>query len=195
MFTHEKLRFYLFLFLAFCVLSSKNIIIYNEETLVALSFFCFLFFVSHYFGTTLKNSLNERSQIIQQELQNFLYIKENSFKELFAEHEKVLGLLPALKTLGVFTSNELLPLNSKGEKALKNVFINQLHMKLKTLVFSKMMLQQKLQYYLSENILAYVLFSGQQVKKDKMKSGSYFSLVSQKTIQNAIQLLLKSKIN
>ena len=94
MFTNEKLRLYISLdFLAFCVFSSKHIIIYNEETLVALSFFCFIFFVSRYFGNTITESLNERSNIIQQELQNFLNIKETSFKELLAEHNKVSGLV------------------------------------------------------------------------------------------------------
>jgi hypothetical protein len=191
MFTNEKLRLYIFGFLAFCVLSSKNIIIYNEETLVALSFLCFIFFVSRYFGTTIKDSLNERSQVIQQELQNFLNIKENSFKELLSEHQKVSGLVQALKTLSIFTTNELLTLNSNSQKALKNVFIDQIQMKLKTLVFSKLMLQQKLQYLLSESILANVLLSYQTTKNNKTQPN--ISVVSQKTIQNAIQLLLESK--
>jgi len=190
MFTNEKLRLYIFGFLAFCVLSSKNIIIYNEETLVTLSFFCFIFFISHYFGTTIKNALNERSEIIQQELQNFLYIKENSFKELLTEHQKVSGLVKALKTLSHFTTTELSTLNSNSQKALVNVFIDQIYLKLKTLSFSKLMLQQKLQYLISENILSNVLLSYQQTKNDKIKSGT---LVSQNTIQNAIQLLINSK--
>ena len=107
MFTNDKLRLYLFAFLAFCVLSSKHILIYNEETLVAISFFAFIFFVFHYFGDTIKDSLSERSQLIQQELQNFLNLKEYSFKELLIEHNRVSGLVETMKTLGTFTSNEL----------------------------------------------------------------------------------------
>ncbi len=193
MFTNEKLRVYIFGFLAFCVLSSKHIIIYNEETLVALSFFCFIFFVSRYFGTTITEALNERSNIIQQELQNFLNIKETSFKELLQEHNKVSGLVKALKALNGFTTSELITLNANSQKALKNVFIDQIQLKLKTLAFSKLMLQQKLQYLLSESILSNVLLAYQNAKNNKTKSGPDHSLVSQRTIQNSIRLLLDSK--
>ena len=193
MFTNEKLRVYIFGFLAFCVLSSKHIIIYNEETLVALSFFCFIIFVSRYFGTTITEALNERSNIIQQELQNFLNIKETSFKELLQEHKKVSGLVKALKALNVFTTSELTTLNANSQKALKNVFIDQIQLKLKTLSFSKLMLQQKLQYILSESILSNVLLAYQNAKTNKSKSGLDISLVSQRTIQNSIRLLLDNK--
>ena len=54
MMTNEKLRPYIFGFLAFCVLSSKHIIIYNEEILVALTFFAFVYFVYRYFGQTIQ---------------------------------------------------------------------------------------------------------------------------------------------
>lgn len=191
MFSNEKIRLYIFLFLAFCVLSSKNIFIYNEETLVALSFFCFLFFVFHYFGTTIKESLNERSEIIQHELQNYLNIKENSFIELLKEHEKISGLVKAMKILDVFTNRELAALNKNGEKALTTLFTQQIQQKLKTLVFSKGVLQQKLQYLVSENILSNVLLAFQNSKKNKALATS----LQNKTIKNAIQLLIVNAIS
>lgn len=184
MFTNQKLRLYLFGFLAFCVLSSKNIIIYNEETLVALSFFFFVFFISRYFGSTITDSLNERGQVIQQELQNFLSVKEQSFKELLVEHKKLTGLVDGLKNLSFFTLNELTKLNSDSKRILNNIFIDQILLKLKTLSFSKLMLQQKLQYLLAQDILSNVLLVYHENKGSK---------ISQKTIQNAIQLLLASK--
>lgn len=88
MFTSKNLRFFIIVFLIFCVVSSKNILIYNEETLVALSFLGFVFFVFHYFGETLKQSLDSRSQSIQSELQNFLNLKQTSLQVLKAEHQK-----------------------------------------------------------------------------------------------------------
>jgi F0F1-type ATP synthase membrane subunit b/b' len=186
MFSNEKLRFYLFIFLAFAVLSSKNILIYNEETLVALSFFCFLFFVLHYFGNTIKDSLNERSQVIREELQNFLILKENSFKELLNQHQKVSGLVRAMSVLNNFTRNELNVLNNNAEKALKNMFSSRIENKLKTLVFSKLMVQQKLQYLLSEKIISNVLVAFPKKGKGATKLGAF----QNKALKNAIQSLV-----
>jgi hypothetical protein len=185
MFNNEKLRLYLFSFLAFAVLSSKNFLIYNEETLVALSFFCFLFFVLHYFGNTIKESLNERSQVIREELQNFLILKENSFKELLHQHQKVSGLVRAMGVLNTFTKNELHILNNNGEKALKNMLNSRIQNKLKTLVFSKLMVQQKLQYLLSEKIISNVLVAfPQKSKAQKLRT------FQNRAIKNAIESLV-----
>lgn len=186
MFNNEKLRLYLFIFLAFSVLSSKNILIYNEETLVALSFFCFIFFVLHYFGNTIKESLNERSQVIREELQNFLILKENSFQELLSQHQKVSGLLKAMGVLNTFTKKELNVLNTNGEKALKNMFSSRIQSKLKTLVFSKLMVQQKLQYLLSEKILSNVLVAFLKKGKGANKLGAF----QNKALKNAIESLV-----
>jgi hypothetical protein len=186
MFTNEKLRLYLFVFLAFSVLSSKNILIYNEETLVALSFFCFVFFVLHYFGNTIKESLNERSQVIREELQNFIILKENSIQEVLNQHQKVSGLLKALDALNTFTKNELNQLNNNGEKALKNLFSSRIQIKLKTIAFSKLMVQQKLQYLLSEKILSNVLVAFSKRGKGVNKLGTF----QNQAIKSAIKSLL-----
>lgn len=186
MFNNEKLRLYLFIFLAFAVLSSKNILIYNEETLVALSFFCFIFFVLHYFGNTIKESLNERSLVIREELQNFVILKEKGFQELLRQHQKTSGLAKSLGVLNTFTKNELNTLNANGEKALKNMWNARIQNKLKTLAFSKMMLQQKLQLLLSEKIISNVLVAFPKKGKGIAKLKTY----KNKTIKKAIQSLV-----
>lgn len=186
MFSNEKLRFYLFIFLTFAVLSSKNLLIYNEETLVALSFFCFLFFVLHSFGNTIKDSLNERSQVIREELQNFLILKENSFKELLNQHKKVSGLVKALGVLDTFTKNELNRLNNNGEKALRNMFSFRIQTKLRTLGFSKLTVQQKLQLLLSEKILSNLLVAFVANSQEGLK----FQGVQSKAIKNVLDSLV-----
>jgi hypothetical protein len=181
---NDKFRISKILFLSFLVLSSKHILIYNEETLVALSFFCFLFFVYRYFGTTLRDSFNERSQSIQSQLQNSLISKESSFNELLKEHQKGSGLVKAIKKIDLFTNHECTRLHVHGKKALRNLFIIQIQQKLKNLAFSSSLLQQKLQHLHSDSIFSYVLLSFQKAKQQKTPSGN-----NKKPIKNALQLL------
>ena len=103
MFVNQKWRVYLFAFLAFCVCSSKHIFIYNEETLVLLSFVAFLFFISHYYGNTIKESLNERGLLIKGEREDFIVRKERSLKELLQEYQKLLAVKENLQPLSGFT--------------------------------------------------------------------------------------------
>ena len=185
MYSNDKLRYYIFIFLTFCVLSSKNIIIYNEETLVALSFFCFIFFISKYFGNTIQDSLNERSQVIQQELQNFLNIKFLSFQELLKQHQKISNVVITMKTLDNFTTKEIVSFKDNGTKILRNIVTHQIQQKLKALGLSKLMVQQKLQFSLSENILSNVLLVSQT-----LKTGAKSKHNHQRFIRNALDLLV-----
>jgi hypothetical protein len=199
MYNNEKLRIYIILFLSFCVLSSKNILIYNEETLVALSFFCFLFFVYRYFGLTIRESLNERSQYVQYELQKFFTLKANSYKELLKEHQKIKGLikehqkvkgfLKDMKNIDIFTNRECTRLKVYEKKALIHLFLLKLQQKLKNLVFSYSILQQKLQYLLSEKVFFYFLLFFQKAKQQKMKTGDISTRLQKKPIKKALQLL------
>lgn len=185
MFTNDKLRLYLFAFLAFCVASSKNILIYNEETLVALSFFLFVIFVSQYFGTTIQESLEERSQGIQKELQKFLTLQQEGFQELLVEHEKILGLVKGVESLAQFTQNHLRKFQKLTEKALNSVVETEIQAKFKTLAFSKIMIQQNLQTLFAETLLSRVLVGARTPRRAKGKT----TLGSRKTLENALDLV------
>jgi Mitochondrial ATP synthase B chain precursor (ATP-synt_B) len=190
MFSNEKIRPYIFAFLAFCVVSSKHIIIYNEEILVALSFFSFIVFVSHYFGNSIKESLDERAFAIKTELQNFLNIKHDSLIELFQEYQKLSTINSSINHIGSFTFNELLSTSSRIEKAFYFIVSQQIQQKLKTLSQSKLSLQQKLQPLMALNLLSMVLV---KVLKKKQKSKGKIQL-NPKVIQEALQLLKKTSL-
>lgn len=188
MFSHDKIRLYLFAFLAFCVFSSKNIIIYNEETLVAISFFAFVLFVSHYYGNTIKDSLNERSQAIQIELQNFLNLKKDSLLQLREEHLKVSKLNTPLNALSHFTHRELAITTSQGDFILAALFAQLVVQKLKTLSFSKSTKQQKLQQNMASTFFGNVLFEFQQSKKENKKTP-----INRELLENALHILSEKK--
>ena len=170
MISNDKIRPYIIGFLVFCVFSSKNIIIYNEETLVALSFFAFIFFVFRYFGETIKQSLDERSDSIKVELQNFLGLKADSLKQLYEEHQKVAYLIKILKRVKIFTQNELKKQIHFGKKTLNKVFSDQVKQKLNTLSDSKMSLYQELQQHIAQNVENAVLVKKKNTSSLKKSS-------------------------
>jgi len=167
MMTNEKLRPYIFGFLAFCVLSSKHIIIYNEEILVALTFFAFVYFVYRYFGHTIQESLDERSQGIQQELESFSVLKKTALEELLQEHKKVSSLSGALQSLAAFTSTQVQNACVTGNKTLQSVVAQDMSKKLSTLAQASGPLQMEWQARMAQSQVARVL-----LKLQKSKQGS-----------------------
>jgi len=69
-------------FLGFIVFSSKGIIIYNEEILVALGFLGFIFFVSKQYGKDIRGSLELRGIGVKQKVAEGLETSKSSQEEL-----------------------------------------------------------------------------------------------------------------
>lgn len=188
MILNEKIRPYIFGFLLFCVFTSKNIIIYNEETLVALSFFGFIFFVANYFGNTLKQSLDEKSEGIKYELQNLLSLRALSLKQLYKEHQRVTALTTTLSAVKQFAVDQLKqkktsPLEGRG--SLKRVFSDQIKQRLNTLSSSKGDLYQQLQQIIGANIQKAVL-----VKISRVKQNPSHNLLNSKRVKQSVHGLI-----
>ena len=143
--------------LAFFVLSSKHIFIYNEETLVLISFIGFVLFSYRMLSESIENSFNERSTAIFTELQNSIQLKENLIKELLEEHKKQLSLNTFLHSLNMFSNNELSLISTQRQKTLQLVFSQQVHQKLKSLFLSQNATQERLQNALKNGFRASVL--------------------------------------
>jgi F0F1-type ATP synthase membrane subunit b/b' len=184
MFSNQKVKTFLALFLIFCVFSSKGIIIYNEETLVALSFCAFVLFCLHYFGNTVQESLNERGLVIKTEQQNFLLLKEDSLQELSQEHKRIAKLQSILSNLGSSTCSELTRCSSSGGLTINNVFAQQIQQKIGYLESSKSVLQQQLQKLIATNIKGAVL-----LKIDRAPKMGGEKSINAKVIKRSIDLL------
>ena len=184
MFSNQKVQSILALFLIFCVFSSKGIIIYNEETLVALSFCAFVLFCLHFFGNTVQDSLNERGLAIKTELQNFLLLKEEYLQHLSHEHKRMAKLQNIIHHLGFVTCNELKKNHSSRGYALNNVFAQQVQQKVGYLESSKSVLQQQLQSFIATNIKGTVL-----LKIDRTPKMGGEKAINAKVIKRSIDLL------
>ena len=185
----------IFLFLGFCVLSSKNIIIYNEETLVALTFVLFVYFVFYYFGNNIKESLDERSETIKAELQNFLKLKKSSLENLYAEHKKVAKLGKVLSQVSSFTISEINKSTRLGKESLYAGITSQVKNRLTLLSDSSSLLQQKLQQVIASSLLNAVLVKrvkDRQNKGSEKETRARATKINRKVIDSTIQLLLSS---
>ena len=85
--------------LVFLVLSSKNIIIYNEEILVALSFLCFVLFSFSAFQESVTQTFADRRNLIHQELEQMLVFKAQTIQQLHQEYTHSLHLVTSLEGL------------------------------------------------------------------------------------------------
>ena len=160
MFNNKKLAPYIFVFLFFCVISSKHIIIYNEEILVALSFLFFVIFVSYYFQNTIKESLDERTLSIRSELQNFLNVKKQCVVALYKIHLKA-NFSPKITTdLISFTFSKVN--KTLNLKALKTIISKQINLKLKNLFNSNV--HYKFQKNMYEMLYSAVLVKNANTK-------------------------------
>lgn len=95
----NKTRPYIFAFLVFSVASSKHIIIYNEELLVALTFLFFVIYIKVAFGNSIKNSIDESRNSILQELQSSRVHKKSGADSLKSIHEKVPAIQRSLQSI------------------------------------------------------------------------------------------------
>lgn len=84
-------------------------------------------------GESIQQSLDERSQLIAQELQNFYTLKEQLILELIEEHQKQLSTHLFIKKIGSFSLNEIKHISSQKRKALESLLKEQIENKLNTL--------------------------------------------------------------
>jgi len=169
-------------FLIFLVLSSKNILIYNEELLIALSFVGFVVFSSHTMGDTFAEAFQTRSQAIQGELQTYFTMKEEVLVELIQKYKKRLALAQSLNSLGQVSTTEIGTLYKQREQALSSTVTSQMHQKLKTLGQTERTLQDTLQTLSIQGFRESVLEEFQRGKKQ----------LGPKLLQQALAALQKS---
>nr|QJS35648.1 ATPase subunit 4 [Taxus cuspidata] len=117
------------------VLSSKGILICNEETIVACCFIGFLIFSQRSLGNTFKATFEGRIEAIQRELQQFLNPNEVVFLES-KERQQLLRISLRSITPEIVESllNEMARCAPKCERTVQAVLCRNLNVELATLL-------------------------------------------------------------
>jgi len=151
--------------LAFFVLSSKNIIIYNEEILIGLSFLAFLLFSSMTMGESIREAFTFRKETIQKELQKYLDVKEALVQDLLLEYKKTLALGAQIAQLREQSGQELKTLHSTREAGLQATLATQVRNKLHILSQIEQKGQETVQRNWQQGLKYGVLEAFRQSKK------------------------------
>jgi hypothetical protein len=154
------------IFVFFFVCSSKQIFIYNEETLVALCFVAFMVFSFSYFGASIQEFFDERKVLIQTELQEFTSLKENCLSSLLDDYQKSFKTVSVLQDMNQFCTNQLTVLCNSKEKSLQFDFSSQVQQKLRGLSYSQKLLEENLQSSISLGFRESVLEEFQRSQKE-----------------------------
>ena len=156
MFKYLKIKYIVNTFLLVCILSINHIIIYNEELLVTLSFFLFVYFVAHYFGNNIKESLDSSSEAIKEICENLTNSKQQYLQQLTKEFERSVKYKSVFSALKKATEKQLLN-KSKLSELLLSHFHQQWLQKSTTLSESKQNLQPVLLDLMAKQQLDLVL--------------------------------------
>lgn len=140
------LRYIIIIVLVFSVICAKQILILNEEIVVALSFIGFVLYVEKSFGDTIHDSLKSRGTAILEELQHHMTLQQMNLQSVIRDQQYIADeLQPATKQIGESISHEIqinLPeLYQSLRFALGQQIVNQLNI----LVNSQKMYRNTLQ--------------------------------------------------
>lgn len=145
--------------LAFFVCSSKNIIIYNEEILVALSFLFFVVFSFHAFQDAVKTTFESRRTLILNELTQMLVVKESTLQRLQQKYTQSLQLGKTLQSLKKIALEELENAQTQRLQAFEASIQKKCVQKLQMILHGEkqvhMTMQQNIQANFTKSVLTY----------------------------------------
>lgn len=105
--TTSTSKLFLYGFLIFCVASSKHIIIYNEEILVALSFFGFIYFIVSNYSEPIVSTFDEKATTTLQDYQEAVKNQTQNLIELREQFHTLTLLSSAVSSIKERTLSEL----------------------------------------------------------------------------------------
>lgn len=132
LYTDMRVRWILLLGVLF-VLSTNHILIYNEEILIAFSFFGFVYFIREYFGSSIRSTLENRRNSLSDELSAVLEEKHTYLSEVLRKEEKKAERKQHVRDLVRLSSTEIHNFSTTCEQQLPRVINENLYRRLERL--------------------------------------------------------------
>jgi F0F1-type ATP synthase membrane subunit b/b' len=155
--TYKKAFFFFASILVF-----KEIIVFNEETLVAISFILFIYFAYNMLKDTIRIELEEKANTIEKELDAYWNIKTKALETLISEYEKQLEIEKHIQNLSQLTQITIQNFINKQKIAYFYYFYKSFLEKYKYLYQQKQKFVNELQQQFVSWILYLVEFEYKQ---------------------------------
>lgn len=144
----------LYVVLAFIVASSKHILIYNEETLVLICFFGFVYATKHYFGDTITASIQERGDTIHEQLEQGYVAQIDQDLAIREQYQQIIPVSRVLDVLATSLIEQSGSTKKLAETSLKQQIDFQVYKMYTHLYKVQQAFPQKLQKKIHDNVLA-----------------------------------------
>jgi len=151
---------------------SHNLIIINEEILVAFCFLAAVGFLYSNLSDSVTESLDERADGIRKELSTFLLLKQENLNELYKSEESFLNTTQNLAILQKYCQEHFVHLDQNQQKALVGLVAQNLHSKLDALQVTKKSLQPALHSQMNGSFRESVLEEFTQIDSSEFISES-----------------------
>jgi F0F1-type ATP synthase membrane subunit b/b' len=107
-------------------LSTNHLLIFNEEILIAVAFFGFVFFTQRFFGQSLRSELEEHRSKLELELESVLSHREEALAHQMKKEQKKAERKAHVQQIDTFAST--------CERSLPKVLNENLHRRLQQIV-------------------------------------------------------------
>lgn len=137
------------IFLIIVVFTSKEILLYNEETLVLICFILFVMFAYKNISDSFVAMFQERSDKIYKDLDYYYGIQEDLLKSLVSYHERQADIHDEVQSISTFSKSEIERIVSSRQAYLEHEIANQLRSKLDSVVLKEQSIMREIQADLS----------------------------------------------
>jgi F0F1-type ATP synthase membrane subunit b/b' len=151
------------------VFTSKEILVFNEETLVAISFILFMIFAYRNLNDVFVAELEERATKIKKEFDHYFSLREDLLDLLISYHGIRKMLSNEITEISNVSKNEIKNILVKRQKALENSLSLQIQQKLRTILLKELSIVQQIQQETSHWFSKYVFASFQTQKTSPIK--------------------------
>nr|YP_009317233.1 ATP synthase F0 subunit b [Palpitomonas bilix]BAV82401.1 ATP synthase F0 subunit b [Palpitomonas bilix] len=154
-------------FLVLIAVTSKELLIYNEETIIAVCFGLFVYVLNKNLKNMVANELQDRADKIRHDLEYFSNVRKETLNNLIEFHQLRQNLTTEIDNIAKFSETTLLSILKKRQLSLKHLINSQINTRLNLIKTNELQLAHD-----TKNIIVNV-FENKLIAKSKAENAPW----------------------